>query len=95
MKLFFRNSNGQDRLIAEPSNIEEILTEIRKFLEEHNYKSPYMRVIQGDNSITFDVGSWSEFFICEGASYYDYIKYKNNKQEDEKHDKRRENEQET
>lgn len=65
MKLFFQNSRGEERLIAEPSNKEEVNKEINKFLDDHNFKSYYTRVWVEDNRMIFDVGSWSELFILE------------------------------
>ena len=44
MKLFFQNSRGEERVIAEPSNREEVNKEINKFLDDHNFKSYYTRV---------------------------------------------------
>ena len=43
MKLFFQNSRGEERVIAEPSNREEVNNEINKFLDEHKFKSYYTR----------------------------------------------------
>lgn len=66
MKLFFQNSKGEERLIAEPANREEVNKEINKFLEDHNFKSYYIRVLEADGRLIFDVGSHTEFFILEG-----------------------------
>ncbi len=44
MKLYFQNSRGKERVIAEPTNREEIAKEINKFLADHNFKSYYTRV---------------------------------------------------
>ena len=44
MKLFFQNSKGEERVIAEPSNREDVIKEINKFLDDYNYKSYYTRV---------------------------------------------------
>ena len=44
MKLIFQNSRGEERVIAEPSDREEINKEINKFLDDHNFKSYYTRV---------------------------------------------------
>ena len=72
--LFFENSQGKERVIAEVDNIAEAFEEIHKFCAEHNYTVYYTRhwvedcpVEDGSNEvvayrITFDVGSWSEFF---------------------------------
>lgn len=64
MKLYFRNSRGQERMIAEPTDEKECYKEIQKFLDEHNFKSYYTRTwTEEDGSKWYDVGSWSEFFI--------------------------------
>ena len=64
MKLYFRNSHGQERVIAEPTDEKECNKEIQKFLDEHNFKSYYTRTwTEPDGSEWYDVGSWSEFFI--------------------------------
>ena len=74
MKLFFQNSQGNERLIAEPSNREEVVKEINKFLDEHNYKSYYTQVCEDNGRLMIDVGSWSEFFYLEGMSFEDWTK---------------------
>ena len=69
MKLFFQNSKGEERLIAEPANREEVNKEINKFLEDHNFKSYYVRAWEADGRLILDVGSHTEFFILEGMSF--------------------------
>ena len=65
MKLYFRNSQGKLRLIAEPTSEKECNAAINKFLDEHNFKSYYTRGwIDVEGNKWIDVGSWSEFFIC-------------------------------
>ena len=66
MKLLLRSSNGNERIIAEISSLDEANIEIDKFLEEHNYISYYRRLWnESDNRMVIDVGSWSEFFVLE------------------------------
>ena len=72
MKLFFQNSRGQERIIAEPSNREEVNKEINKFLDDHNFKSYYTRVWEADGRLVFDVGSWSEAFILDGMNFEEW-----------------------
>ena len=72
MKLFFQNSQGNERLIAEPFNREEVVKEINKFLDDHNYKSYYTQVCEDNGRLMIDVGSWSEFFYLEGMSFDDW-----------------------
>lgn len=64
MKLYFKNSKNEERLIAEPSSYREAFDAINKFLADHNYKSYYTRlhVNRDEHWIWFDVGSHSEFF---------------------------------
>lgn len=76
MKLFFQNRYGKERLIAEPSNREEVNREINKFLNDHNFKSYYTRVWEENNRLIFDVGSWSELFVLEGMNFEDWSKQK-------------------
>ena len=65
MKLYFRNSNGKERLVADVENQEDAMSEIKKFCLEHDYRIPYVRCYGdlNDSGITWDVGSWSEFFV--------------------------------
>lgn len=74
MKLYFKNSRGKERLIAECETTKDVSREIHKFLDDHNYKSYYSRSWEVDGRIKIDVGSWSEFFLVDGISYADYIK---------------------
>lgn len=69
MKLFFQNSKGEERLIVEPANREEVNKEINKFLDDHSFKSYYTRVWEADGRLILDVGSHTEFFILEGMSF--------------------------
>lgn len=69
MVLLFQNSQGKERVIAEPTNKREVIEEINKFLDEHNYKSYYMNVYEyEEGKLRIDVGSWSEFFLVDGMS---------------------------
>ena len=43
MKLYFKNSQGKERLIAECETVQEIHKEINKFLDEREYVSHYSR----------------------------------------------------
>jgi hypothetical protein len=65
MKLYFENSQGVERVIAEVANEEEAFKEIHKFLDEHNYKSYYTRTWMVDGRKKFDVGSHTEFFYLD------------------------------
>lgn len=72
MKLYFRNGRGEERVIAEPTNKEEVSKEINKFLDEHNFKSYYTRVWNENGRLKFDVGSHTEFFYLEGMTFEEY-----------------------
>ena len=72
MKLFFQNSQSKERLIEEPYNREEVVKEINKFLDDHNYKSYYTRVWEDNDRLVFDVGSHTEFFILEGMNFEEW-----------------------
>lgn len=67
MKLYFRNSNHQLRVIAEPTSEKECFAAIREFLEEHNFKSYYTRSYLDPDTKRkiYDIGSWSERFEYE------------------------------
>ena len=74
MKLYFKNSRGKERLIAECETLDEIHEAVSDFLDEHNFKSYYTRSWGNEDGFTLDVGSHSEFFKIKGISYDDYIK---------------------
>lgn len=66
MKLYFENSYGERRVIAEPRTEEEAYKEIYKFCEDRKFKIYYVRThIEPDGLKCYDVGSWSEFFYLE------------------------------
>lgn len=63
MKLYFENSYGERRIIAEPKNENEAWKEINKFCDDRNFKIYYIRSWRNDkDEKVYDVGSWSEFF---------------------------------
>ena len=63
MKLYFKNSRGDKRVIAEVPNEFEAMEEIRAFCEERNFKIYYVRTWKNpDGAIEYDVGSHTEFF---------------------------------
>ena len=74
MKLIFQNSRGEERVIAEPTNREEISKEINKFLDDHNFKIYYTRVWEENGRLKLDCGSCSEFFFVEGMTFEEYTK---------------------
>ena len=73
MKLIFQNRYGKERVIAEPNSKKEIIEEINKFLDEHNFKSYYTRVCYTGERLELDVGSHTEFFYVEGMTFEDWV----------------------
>ena len=66
MKLYFENSRGERRIIAEPKTEEDAIKEINKFCEDRNFKIYYVRKWQDDDGLNwYDVGSHTEFFISD------------------------------
>lgn len=62
MKLYFENSYGEERIIAEVKDENEAFKEINKFCEERNFKIYYVRSWMKDGRKIYDVGSHTEFF---------------------------------
>ena len=64
MKVTFENSNGEERVIGEVDNEKEAYKIIINFLNEHNFKSYYVRYTREEveHRTMFDVGSHTEFF---------------------------------
>lgn len=62
MKLYFENSQGVERVIAEVANEEEAYKEINKFCEERNFEIYYVRTWMSNGRKKYDAGSHSEFF---------------------------------
>lgn len=62
--MYFKRSNGEYILLLENCTEEEAWDEMKKFLDDHNYKSYYTRVwTTPDGNKYYDVGSYTEFFI--------------------------------
>lgn len=59
---YFQRSNGEIVLLAENVTEKEAMVIMREFLNKHNYKSYYTRIIEQPDGRMYDVGSWSEFF---------------------------------
>lgn len=74
MTLYFKNSQGKERLIAECETLDEIHEVISDFLDEHNFKCYYTRSWEVDGRVKIDVGSWSEFFLVDGITHDEYLK---------------------
>ena len=66
MKLYFENSYGERRIIAEPETEQEASREIYKFCEDRNFKIYYTRIWKNEEGLkVFDVGSHTEFFYLD------------------------------
>lgn len=66
MKLYFENSRGERRLIAEPKTHNEAIKTINKFCEERKFKIYYVRTWRDQDGLKwYDVGSHTEFFISD------------------------------
>lgn len=73
MKLFFRNSDNELKLLGEPKTEQEAFNIITDFLDKNNCKMYYCRTwVTEEGTRIYDVGSHSEFFELEG--YDDYLK---------------------
>ena len=69
--LYFQRANETYLLIKENVlNVDEALKEINEFLKRHNYTSHYTRYWTNADQTTFDVGSWSEFFVLAPADIH-------------------------
>ena len=66
MKLYFENSLGKRRIIAEPKTEQEASREIHKFCNDRNFKIYYTRIWKNEEGLkVFDVGSHTEFFYLD------------------------------
>lgn len=66
MTLYFEDSYGTTRVIAEPTTEEEAMREIHKFCDDRNFKIYYTRSWVDNNGFkVFDVGSHTEFFYLD------------------------------
>lgn len=74
MKLWFRNSEGNMRLIANCETVDNISDAITEFIADCNARKPanarpfvsyYTRIYREGKYLKYDVGSHSEFFLLE------------------------------
>jgi hypothetical protein len=64
MKLYFENSRGERRLIAQPQTQEDVQKVIHEFCENRHFKIYYIRSwMNPKGEKYYDVGSHTEFFI--------------------------------
>lgn len=66
MNLYFKNSQGTERLIGSCiTNENEAMKIIKRFCNERNFTIYYYRIWERDNVKVFDVGSHTEFFYLK------------------------------
>ena len=64
IKVYFKNSRDERRVIGEAQTSEESWRIIHGFCNERNFKIPYVRSwITPEGEKWYDVGSHTEFFI--------------------------------
>ena len=64
MNVYFENSEGNKRIIGKNiSTHKDAYKCIKDFLDDHDYKSYYMRTWYDGNYTIVDVGSHTEFFL--------------------------------
>lgn len=61
--LYFIDSRGNHRLLAEGVVESDVSKLIKQFLDDHNFKSYYTRTWWVDEGKMYDVGSHTEFFL--------------------------------
>lgn len=68
MIVYFERANGEWVNLGTAENFKEVCQTIMKFLNAHNFHPYYFRWWREQNGLwKCDVGSWSEFFVIEGA----------------------------
>lgn len=85
--LFFENAIGKERVVDEVANLDDAFAAMRRFCDERNFKIPYVRFLIEEYPmeesvawrISFDVGSWSEFFYIYFDTFEDASKFLINK----------------
>lgn len=68
MNVYFKSSNGKERLIGTADNDKQAMKTIRNFCDERGFKIPYTRYWTDEsnhNRVIVDVSSHTEFFIIE------------------------------
>ncbi len=64
--IYFIDEANKSRKIGEADNVDSVMSIIREFLEQHNFKSYYINTYTIDGNIKkYDVGSHTEFFYHE------------------------------
>lgn len=69
MKLYYKTSNNK-QLLGEYDFALTCCDAIHSYLVEHNYRSYYWRILDGEE-LTIDFGSYTDFFKVEGCTFND------------------------
>ena len=83
MNVYFRDSNGKKRFLQSAPTEDFVWKIIKKFLDDHNFKSYYTRTWFADGYTWYDVGSHTEFFLVDENLMGQY----ENEQEDKEEEK--------
>lgn len=65
MKLYFKNSKGDRRLIAKPQTEDDAYKVIEEFCENRHFKIYYIRTWRTPDGLKYDIGSHNEFFYLD------------------------------
>lgn len=65
MRVLFENRYGERREIGNVKTVDDAYRVINKFLNDHHFKSHYMRHWDEEGFTKVDVGSHSEFFLID------------------------------
>lgn len=68
MKLTFRDSSKNERVIGDFKTEAEAMDAMKEFCAERNFTIYYFNIHAIGNRRQYDVGSWSEFFYLEFPS---------------------------
>ena len=80
MKVYFRDSRGNQRLLKEVTTKEDAIMVMQEFVNDHNFKIYYTRCWFAEGYTWFDVGSYFEYFLVDKNLMEQY----ENEQEEEK-----------
>ena len=82
MNVYFRDSHGKKRLLERVGTKEQVWGVIKKFLDDHNFKSYYTRTWFSDGYTWYDVGSHTEFFLVDENLMEQYENEQEEKEEE-------------
>ena len=68
-RLYFKDSNGNTRLLDYTADTEEqVMVGIYDFCKQHKFKPFYVRTWKKNEKWYYDVGSYTEFFVWADES---------------------------